>query len=381
MKKLIPIYIVLCAIFSPLACTKIYTLSPVPIPAVTLTPTATFTPTFTPTPSSSCSNSGTATTLAGSGVYGFVNGTGTGASFGDPAGVSVDTLSTGIYVADKGNNVIRKITALGVVTTFAGSGSVGAVNATGTAASFNDPWGVAEDGFGNIYVADTGNNLIRLITPAGVVSTFAGSGVAGSANGTGTAASFNGPTGVALDASGNVYVADFYNNMIRKITSGGVVTTLAGSGTAGFVNATGGSAEFNWPGGVAVDSAGNVYVGDENNNVIRKVTAGGVVSTFAGTGVPGVTNGAGTVARFWSPFGMAIDSFGNIYVGDRSNNMIREITPGAIVSTLSGTGVRGSTNGVATVATFNGPLGVATDSGGCNVYVADDSNQLVRVLH
>jgi streptogramin lyase len=213
-----------------------------------------------------------------------------------------------------------------VVTTLAGSGSAGSTNGTGTAASFNQPYGVAVDASGNVYVAEYAGSLIRKITSGGVVTTLAGSGSAGADNGTGTAASFYYPVGVAVDASGNVYVADAGNNLIRKITSGGVVTTLAGTGSAGADNGTGTAASFSNPIGVWVDASGNVYVADEYNNLIRKITSGGVVTTLAGSGSAGAGNGTGTAASFYSPTGVAVDTSGNVYVADANNNLIRKIT-------------------------------------------------------
>ena len=207
-------------------------------------------------------------TLAGS-DYGFADGTGAAAQFSNPSGVAVDASGM-VYVADQANNRIRKITPAGVVSTLAGS-SYGFANGTGTAAQFADPLSVAVDAAGMVYVADSGNNRIRKITPAGVVSTLAGSGY-GFANGTGTAAQFANPFGVAVDATGTVYVADMYNHRIRKITPAGVVSTLAGSGVDGFANGTGTAAQFAFPRGVAVDAAGTVYVADGNNNRIRKIT-------------------------------------------------------------------------------------------------------------
>ena len=319
-------------------------------------------------------------TLAGSaGVSGSANGTGTAASFDEPVGVATD-LQGNVYVADYASDLIRKITPAGVVSTFAGSGGpAGFANGTGTAANFNEPFGVATDLQGNVYVADSRNNMIRKITPAGVVSTFAGSGAAGSANGTGTAASFNFPVGVATDLQGNVYVADETNYLIRKITPAGIVSTFAGSGTAGFANGTGTAASFGSIYGVAADLQGNVYVADAGNNLIRKITPAGVVSTFAGSGAVGSANGTGTAASFSGIYGVATDSQGNVYVADLSNNLIREITPAGVVSTLAGSGGSGAANGIGTAASFNLPRSVATDLQG-NVYVADVVNYLIRKI-
>ena len=214
--------------------------------------------------------------------------------------------SGNVYVADTDNNTIRKITPAGVVTTLAGTAGVpGSADGTGSAAQFNYPGGVAVDGSGNVYVADIDNNTIRKITPAGVVTTLAGTaGVHGSADGTGSAAQFYDPHGVAVDGSGNVYVADTDNNTIRKITPAGVVTTLAGTaGVYGSADGTGSAAQFNYPAGVAVDGSGNVYVADTYNDTIRQITPAGVVTTLAGTaGMPGSADGTGSAARFYYPY-------------------------------------------------------------------------------
>ena len=268
----------------------------------------------------------------------------------------------------------------GVVTTLAGSGVLGSANGTALNAQFGQPTGVAVDSSGNIYVADNYNNLIRKITSGGVVTTLAGSGFPGPANGTGTNAQFNSPNGIAVDSSGNIYVADSSSNMIRKITSGGVVTTLAGSGTFGFVNGTGTNAQFKYPESVAVDSSGNVYVADTNNNMIRKITSGGVVTTLAGSGTGGSLDGTGTSAQFLSPNDVAVDSSGTIYVADLNNNLIRKITSAGVVTTLAGkAGVQGFANGTGTSAIFNLPNGVAIDTSGA-IYVADTNNNRIRKI-
>ena len=224
------------------------------------------------------------------------------------------------------------------VTTLAGSGDYGSVDGTGTAASFNSPYGVAVDSSGNVYVADSGNHKIRKITSAGVVTTLAGTGERGSVDGTGTAASFDLPWGVAVDSSGNVYVADVRNHKIRKITPTGVVTTFAGTGELGSVDGMGTAANFNYPRGVAVDSSGNVYVADTYNYNIRKISSSGVVSTLAGgrgyndnsllqqTGIYGALDGKGVLASFGIPFGVAVDTSSNVYVADYGNQKIRKIT-------------------------------------------------------
>lgn len=312
----------------------------------------------------------TADVLAGNGAQGNVNGTGTGASFFQPTGVAVDA-SGNVYVADLRNNLIREISPAGVVTTLAGSGLQGAVNGPGTVASFNAPTGIAVDASGNVYVGENDNDLIREISPQGAVTTFAGTGSPGSVNGTGTAASFNNPQGVAVDANGNVYVADYSNNLIREISPAGVVTTLAGNGNQGAADSTGIKASFNNPTAVAIDASFNVYVADYGNNLIRKISPGGAVTTLAGSGTQGSADGTGTAASFKYPTGVAVDATGNVYVADWGNNLVRVITPAGVVSTLTST-----TNGKTTPITFSGPYGIAADAAG-NIYVAAYGNSTI----
>ncbi len=337
-----------------------------------------------------CADSGvTVGTFAGSlaGTSGNGNGTGTAATFNAPAGVALDS-SGNVYVAEYGNNDIREITPSGVVTLFAGSssGTAGDANGTGNAASFWNPTGVAVDSAGNVYVADESNNQIRKITSGGAVTIFAGltSGVAGNGNGTGTAASFSAPNGIAIDSSGNLWVTDSGNNVIRKITTpGAVVTTPYGNGTAGRTNnANGTLAEFNAPTAIAVDPvSGNLFVADHGNNEIRELNVSTTaVTLFAGSasGASGHGNGTGTGATFTAPSGIAIDSAGNLYVADTNNSEIRMITPAAVVSTYAGSTTAGYVNGSSSAAEFDYPFGIAIDSG--TLYVGDDVNNSIRVI-
>jgi sugar lactone lactonase YvrE len=318
--------------------------------------------------------------------------------------------SGNVYVADTANDTIRKITPGGSVTTLAGSpGQAGAVNGTGSAALFNGPQGVAVDSLGNVYVADTNNCVIRKITPDGVVTTLAGlmdpaTNNRGSADGTGPSASFDNPTGLATDSTGNIYVADTWNSLIRMVSPSGVVTTLAGGGIApagSYLDGTGRAAEFYKPTGLAVDSAGNIYVADSDNNLIRKITptlVGGVttwvVTTLAGdydAGVFGFPNdGTGTSARFLYPSSVAVDQAGNVYVADSGDDSIRKVTPAGVVTTLAGgdkgmvTGhfptwdpTPGDADGTGSAVLFDDPVGVAIGALG-NIYVADDGNNAIR---
>ena len=318
------------------------------------------------------------TTLAGSGTLGSTDAIGAAASFNYSSGVAVDTIGN-VYVADSYNNKIRKITGAGEVTTLAGSGIAGSADGLGIEASFNNPTGVAVDGNGNVYVADSYNNKIRKITASGDVTTLAGSGEPGTANGTGTAARFNAPSGVAVDQSGTLYVADTDNQKIRKITASGSVTNYAGSGTSGSTDGTGAEASFYYPQGIAVDGTGTLYVADTDNQKIRKIEAGGVVTTLAGSGSYGSTDGTGTLASFNGPSGVAVDVNNNVFVADSGNNKIRKISATGEVTTLAGSGVEGAIDGSGIEANFKYPEGVAVDGNG-KVYVADGYNNKIRKI-
>jgi sugar lactone lactonase YvrE len=259
----------------------------------------------------------------------------------------------------------------------------GYADGAGNQAQFRLPNSVAVDPAGNVYVADTANNIIRKITPDGFVSTLAGSvGHPGNQDGTGSNAQFRNPWGVAVTDQGNVFVADMSNNTIRKISPTGVVSTLAGqAGVSGSRDGMGADAQFNNPFALAVDPEDNIYVSDSANNTIRKITPNGAVSTLAGLpGQAGSTDGNGTTARFWNPQGLVTDDHGNIYVADTGNNIVRKITPTGIVTTLAGpAGINGIPGEVGAVARFNNPSGVAIDRVG-NVYVADTNNHAVRKM-
>ena len=327
---------------------------------------------------------GIVTTFAGTaGTSGTTDGTGTAARFNTPSDIDIDA-SGNLYVVDYLNHTIRKITSAGVVTTFAGSaGTSGTTDGTGTAARFNRPTGIKIDSNGNLFVADTLNHTIRKITSAGVVTTFAGTaGTSGTTDGTGTAARFNSPSGIEIDASGNLFITDYANDTIRKITSSGVVTTFAGSaGTSGSTDGTGTAARFNRPSGIEIDSSGNIFVTDTSNHTIRKITSAGVVSTFAGTaGSSGTADGTGSAARFNSPSDIELDANGNLYVADLQNHAIRKITSAGVVSTFAGTaGSSGTTDGTGSAARFNTPLGIKIDANG-NVFVADSVNHTIRKI-
>ncbi len=320
---------------------------------------------------------GVVSTLAGSGAAGAAdNSNALNASFSLPRGLAVDAAGN-TYVADQYNNRIRKITAGGVVSTLAGSGTRGHADGTGAEASFSDPTSVALDAVGNLYVADYSNNAIRRITPDGIVTTMAGSPTASFADGTGTAASFRGPFAVTIDNDASVLVADSGNNRIRRVTQAGVVTTVAGTGLSGLSNGPASQAGFNFPAGIAVDTNRTIYVSDNGHHVIRKITTGGVVSTLAGSGSLGQSNGLAAAASFYYPAGLAVDGVGNVIVADSVNNLVRMVTPDGWVSTLAGSGSGAFADGPAVNAAFDQLAGIAVTAAG-EVVVADSANNRIR---
>jgi len=325
-------------------------------------------------------SSGEVTTIAGApGVegYGFVNGSGHLARFQFPAAVAVDS-SGNVYVADTFNHSIRKLTGTPggawTVTTLAGAGTTGYIDGAGPSSRFNLPQGLAIDNSGNVYVADTENHRIRLISPAGRVSTVAGTGTSGNTDGNAAVAKFSSPVGLALDDQDNLYVADSGNHKIRMIDrSVDVISTIAGNGNSGLVD----SNQFNWPTGLVLANNDTIYVADKLNHAIRQLTRNGSswsLTTLAGTGSSGYTDGLKTSAQFHCPTGLALDTSGNLIVGDGENNVLRRITLQNISSTASANGTTVSTSLDA------GTLGINSYT---NYYVrwVDDSSQVLATTH
>ncbi len=318
------------------------------------------------------SNYGQVTVFAGSGAFASKDGTGTAASFAHPVGIAVDGTGN-LFVSEQGLNdtgrhqYIRKITPAGVVTTFAGSGFTGSANGPAASASFDRPQGVAVDANGNVYVADYFNNLVRKITPQGDVSTLAGGGVQSanqdSYDGQGSSATFVSPNGLTIDNAGNLYVTESSDNVVRTVSPTGVVTTIAGNHSMGFTEGAGAQAEFNNLYGIVRDSFGNLYVADSYNYRLRQINTSNIVSTFAGYGAPGDNDGTGTTAGFQYLSGLAIDGSGNIYVSDGS---LRKVTPGGVVTTIA-------------------PITVVANDGylayyGGSVYAVDASDNIIRKI-
>ncbi len=375
------------------------------------------------------------TTLAGTSSIGSADGTGSAARFYQPQGVAVDPAGN-LYVADSDNETIRKISPTGAVTTLAGApGETGGADGVGSQARFNFPSSLVVDGAGNLFVADANNHTIRKVTPAGAVTTLAGAaGISGYTDGSVATARFNRPEGITVDPAGNLYVADAGNHLIRKISPAGLVTTVAGSAdAAGTVDGTGSTARFGTPFRIAVDAAGTLYVTDSTNWDIRKITPGGTVTTLyyghyeslygsraptnvptgiavtasgriffadsetgtidelgpsgevtilAGTeGPPGSADGTGPAARFNNPRGLTADNVGNLFVADRDNNTIRKVSPSAQVTTVAGLGLddsHGNRDGIGSLARFDDFASIAVSPAG-NVYVGSGGVRPISV--
>jgi sugar lactone lactonase YvrE len=335
------------------------------------------------------SGTGVVTTFAGqAGVYGSTDAgpPPTLARFGRIVGIAFGPGAT-MYVSDTSNQTVRRISATGVVTTLAGTpGLTGHADGTGAAASFNEPAGLAVDAQGNVYVADMENATIRKITPAGVVTTIAGAAVEfGDVDGVGSGARFRRPNGLVIDPAGHdLYVTDTYAETIRKVTLDTVepvVSTVAGvPDTPGSVDGPAATARFDWPGGLAIDAAGDLFVADTLNHALRELSATGTVSTIAGgSGVAGATDGPAANARFRFPGGVAVDDAGVVYVADGGNDTIRRIAGGFVTTFAGSPGSLGTADGVGYAARFAAPAGLALDPSG-DLYVGDTGNFDIRTV-
>lgn len=336
--------------------------------------------TFTTLAANSSVNLVTVSTFAGTGIAGYADGGASGAMFNNPEGVCVDKQGN-VYVSDTFNELIREISPSGNVSTIAGDQNAGLVNGAALSAEFYAPSGEVIDAQGNLYISDQGNNVIRKLTPAGVITTYAGTGQAGYLNGavdsahlkssSDSLAMFNRPQGLCIDGSGNIYVADRGNNVIREIMTNGRTKTIAGNAIKGFIDATDESAFFDNPTGVAIDSKGNIWVTDQGNSALREISPSGAVKTIFGS--PAQSNLLGF------PSAITIDAQGNLYMADELGRIF-EYTTGGILYVLAGAynGV-GNTNGNGSNALFNYPQSIAVDASG-NIYVADQYNNCIRKI-
>jgi sugar lactone lactonase YvrE len=339
------------------------------------------------------STNGVITTLAGNGVgaggagsYSGDGGAATNAGMNEVVGVALDAGGN-LFVCDFNNNRIREVSTNGVITTVAGNGIKGYSGDGGAAtnASLNNPNDVAIDGSGNLFIADWGNQRIRKVNTNGTITLFAGNGANGYTGngGPATNASLSYPVGVATDASGNLFIADAGNAVIRKVNTNGIITTFAGNGTAGY-SGDGGpatSAELNVGAGVAVDASGNLFIADVYNNRVRKVSTNGIITTVAGNGKPGYAGdgGSATAARLWYPYGVGVDALGDLFIAEEFNERVRKVGTNGIITTVAGDGKLGYSGdgGAATSARMWSPARVAADSAG-NLFIGDPFNNRVR---
>lgn len=293
-----------------------------------------------------------------------------------PLNLTIDAVGN-LYFTLSNTHCIYKRSTTGAISVFAGGSASGYSDGSGSSAQFNYPAGMDVDASGNLIVADRDNNCIRKITPSGVVSTIAGGVISGTTDAVGSLAKFSSPNDVTIDASGNVYVADTQNNRIRKISPTGSVTTIAGDYN-GYSNGIGTLALFNQPQSLTVDQSGNLYV-VEANHAIRKISPANLVTTYAGTITAGYVNGSATVARFQYPSGVDVDAIGNLYVADQANHTIRMINTSGVVTSIAGNGTQGVTDGLAINSKFYNPKDLAVNSAG-DIFVADVTNQRIRKI-
>jgi sugar lactone lactonase YvrE len=334
-------------------------------------------------------------TVAGMGMmmYGGDGGPATAAMLSGPTGNAMDGMGN-LYIVDNQNNLIRMVNTAGIINTvvgtvFSGAGVAGYSGDGGqaTAAELNGPVGMAFDASRNMYIADYANNVVRKVTTAGIITTVAGMGgmMAGYAGdgGQATMAMLSGPTGVAIDAMGNLYIADSGNRRIRKVNASGIITTVVGNGTQGY-SGDGGqatAAELNFSYAIAIDTHNNLYIADAGINVIRMVNTMGVISTIAGNGNGGYSGdgGAATSAEINNPSGITVDAMGNVYIGDAGNNVIRKVTAAGMIITMAGNGMRGYTGdgGQAMTAELFYPMGLCLDASD-NLLIVDNTNNVIR---
>jgi sugar lactone lactonase YvrE len=328
-------------------------------------------------------------TVAGNGNYGYSGdgGSATATALNYPSGVAVDA-SGNLFIADYHNNRIRKVSTSGVITTVAGNGTFGYIGDGGsaTSAELNYPYGMAVDASGNLFIADTDNSRIRKVSTSGIITTVAGNGNYWYSGDGGSAiyAELNQPSGVAVDDSGNLFIADQRNNVIRKVSTSGIITTVAGNGTYGYSGDGGSadSAELAEPSGVVVvDASGNLFIADNGNVRIRKVSTSGIITTVAGNGTGGYSGDGGSAdsAELGGPASVAVDASGNLFIADEGTNVIRKVSTTGIITTVAGNGTFGFSGdgGSAASAELYGPSGVAVDASG-NLFIADYNNSRIR---
>ncbi len=328
------------------------------------------------------------TTIAGDTAegYGGDGGPAINAVLDIPSGIVVDKAGN-VYFGDAEADIIRMISTSGTITAFAGN-VVGGFSGDGgqaTSAMIDNPLGLAIDTMGNIYFADFVNNRVRKVNTSGIITTIAGTGTGGYSgdNGAAILAQLNAPGGVAVDRAGNIYIAEISNNCIRKINTAGIITTIVGNGVAGY-SGDGGQAslaKLNQPNNLILDNTGNIYIADTYNNVIRKINTTGIISTIAGNGTAGYSGdwGAAITAQLFNPIGLAFDAAGNLYFAEATNNIIRQITTAGTIYTFAGTGDAGFSGdgGPAIAAEMEQPFGIAIDGAG-NMYITDSANDRMR---
>jgi sugar lactone lactonase YvrE len=336
--------------------------------------------------------SGVISTVAGNGSQGYLSGysgdgaAATGAQLYRPNGLALDAAGD-LFIADSLNNRVRRVDPSGVISTVAGNGSYGFSGDGGLAtnARLTSPSGVAVDAAGDLFIADTFNNRVRKVDPSGVISTVAGNGVPGYSGdgGPATSAALFQPFTVVVDGSGNLFIADSFNHRIRKVDPSGVITTVAGNGTAGY-SGDGGpatAASLNYPYSVALDAAGDLFIADYFNDRVRKVNPSGMISTVAGNGTHGYSGDGGlaTSAALAGPVRVAVDAAGNLFIADGNNNRLRKVDSNGMITTVAGNGIQGYSGdgGPATSASLTGPSGVAVDAGG-NLFLSDAYNAVIR---